>query len=130
MTYIEKLFLRKRTFEIKSNGVEVHDTGIFRSTLRFYKFESIGIHQNFEKGNILISVAFIILITFLTYFLATIFTSLSNVLIVIYLLAIFSYLLIIVQSSSYKGTLYFSDENRSLGKELYLQTNYPLNSEA
>lgn len=131
MKYIETLFMRKRTFQLDKYGINIEDSGLFRTINRFIKLENIAPKYNFHKESIIdkvilsISLLSLSVYIFLNHNTEIIFLMIGTIFTLFSLFILFDS----IKNSNYKGTLSFKSHSGSRDGTLYFKTNYPINKD-
>ena len=129
MKYLEKHLLRKRTYIVEDSGVNVEDNGIFKSTRRFFKFESIGNEVNYTREEIASKILLILGLLGSSMYLVQKYELLGYVLAFAFISISLSMAISIIKNSSHIGTVSFRNSSQVNDTELYLKTDIPFSVE-
>ncbi len=129
MIYKEKLWLRERIFTIDDFGVSVYDKGFFKTFKRHYKFDQIGESVNFISSDLLKNIIYSILWIGLSIYFFQSQIKYSLILTLASIMILIIYLVSIIKNSTYLGTIFFSNNKKPRGHDIYLKSQYPFPEE-
>lgn len=129
MIYHEKHLLRSRIYEIDEKGVSVKDNGYFKSTIRYFKFDSIGDEINYTQDEILTRILIVLALVSSSIYVVINYEIWGFILAFGFGCISVSVFINVLKKTSFVGTISFRNSNEVSDSELYLKSNIPFSEE-